>query len=83
MVKALSETHPHLELIKRLIERLERLSADSTYAHQASGLRGSLLRITERIENGAGVNMDELEGVIESGFEILNNAAKELGGSNE
>lgn len=83
MVKALSGTHSQLELIKRLIERLERLSADSTYAHQASGLRGSLLRIAERIENGAGVNADEVEGMIESGFEILNHAARELGGSNE
>ena len=46
----------YLELLKRLVDRLERLSADSTYAHQASGLRGTLLRYIERIETGAGVN---------------------------
>jgi hypothetical protein len=40
----------YLELLKRLVDRLERLSADSTYAHQASGLRGTFLRYIERIE---------------------------------
>jgi hypothetical protein len=81
VVSTLSEAH--LELIKRLIERLERLSADSTFAHQASGLRGSLLRVLQRIEDGTEMNTDELNQLIESGFKILNNAAKELGGSNE
>jgi hypothetical protein len=42
MVKAADEAQ--LELLQRLVDRLERLSADSTFAHKASGLRGSLLR---------------------------------------
>jgi hypothetical protein len=41
------------ELIKLLIDRLEHLSADSTYAHRASGLRGSLLRALDQIKNGS------------------------------
>jgi len=69
-----------LELVKRLINRLERLSADSAYAHQASGLRGSLLRTMERIENGQpGVQSADLDQLIESGYEILKEAAKEIG----
>jgi hypothetical protein len=68
-----------LELIKRLVDRLERLSADSTYAHQASGLRGTLLRYMERFEARTEVNKDELNQAIEHGFEILQAAAKEIG----
>jgi hypothetical protein len=61
------------ELIALLIARLERLSADSYWAHQASGVRGSLLRWVE----GGDVNPRLLEGLIERGFEVLEKAAKE------
>lgn len=70
-----------LELIKRLIDRLEYLSADSTYAHRASGLRGTLLRHLERIEKDAGnsrVEQMELNQLMEEGFGILKLAAKEM-----
>jgi len=69
----------YLELIIRLVDRLERLSADSTYAHQASGLRGTFLRYIEHIEVGSGVNYAELDQLVEYGFEILRQAAKEIG----
>jgi hypothetical protein len=71
-----------LELVRRLVERLEHLSVDSTYAHRASGLRGSLLRYIERLEGGEQLNsedqsrLDELTGY---GFEIIELAAKEIG----
>lgn len=74
----------NLELIKRLIDRLEHLSADSTYAHRASGLRGSLLRYVERIEAGSHLNNDDqaqLNQLVEHGFEILILSAKEIGAS--
>jgi hypothetical protein len=74
----------HIELIKLLIDRLEHLSADSTYAHRASGLRGSLLRYVERIEAGDLMNSDDqtrLDQLVESGFEILILSAKEIGAS--
>ncbi|HSB65594.1 MAG TPA: hypothetical protein VLD65_03395 [Anaerolineales bacterium] len=73
-----------IELIKRLVDRLEHLSADSSYAHRASGLRGSLLRAIGRIEAGELLNREErtgLEQAVEDGFEILELAAKEVGGS--
>ena len=74
-------TDQYLELLKRLVNRLERLSVDSTYAHQASGLRGTLLRYIEYIEIGTGVNYAELDQLVEYGFEILRRAAKEIGAS--
>jgi hypothetical protein len=69
----------YLDLLIRLSDRLERLSADSTYAHQASGLRGTYLRYIDRIEAGADMDDTELDQLIEFGFEILNLAAKEIG----
>jgi hypothetical protein len=73
-----------LELLKRLIDRLEHLSADSTYAHRASGLRGSLLRYMERIETGEQMNsvdQAQLDQLVDYGFEILIHVAKEIGAS--
>ncbi len=71
-----------LKLIKRLTDRLEHLSADSTYAHRASGLRGSLLRYIERLEDDERISNDErarLDELVGYGFEILVLAAKEIG----
>ena len=64
--------HKH-ELIRMLIARLERLSADSYWAHQASGVRGSLLRLLEAGE------LDSEQGtlLVERGFDYLEKAAKE------
>ncbi len=73
-----------IELVVRLVDRLERLSADSLYAHQASGLRGSLLRWLERLSSNVPVSQEQrhqLELLVEEGFEILEMAAKEVGGS--
>ena len=74
----------YLSLIQRLAERLEHLSVDSTYAHRASGLRGSLLRSMERIEGGGRLDREEqtrLDELMEAGFQILELAAKEIGAS--
>jgi hypothetical protein len=74
----------NLNLIKRLTDRLEHLSVDSTYAHRASGLRGSLLRYMERIEAGEWMNHDDqaqLDQLVAHGFQILELAAKEIGAS--
>ena len=73
-----------VEPIKRLIDRLEHLSADSSYAHRASGLRGSLLRYVEYLETSETVSHKEraqLDQLVEYGFEILELAAKEVGAS--
>ena len=74
--------HHEIELVKRLVDRLERLSADSTYAHRASGLRGSLLHYLGRLETGQRIadgEQVEMDNLMEYGFEILELAAKELG----
>jgi hypothetical protein len=71
-----------LELVKRLTNRLERLSVDSTYAHRASGLRGSLLRYIERLEHSEQISKEDqtrLDELVGYGFEILELAAKEIG----
>ena len=79
MAKAVDEQY--LGLIKRLVDRLERLSADSTYAHRASGLRGSLLQYVEFIEASGTVDNIVLDDLIEEGFKLLKAAAQEIGGA--
>jgi hypothetical protein len=71
------------DLAWMLIARLERLTADSYWAHQASGLRGSLLRVVEQglLEPGgvAGQEMEKgLESLIRKGFEVLEKGAREF-----
>jgi hypothetical protein len=66
-----------LSLIQLLIARLERISADSFWAHRSSGVKGSLLRIVEKSENGNPVRRAELKSAIELGFFILEKAARE------
>lgn len=70
-----------------LVARLERLSADSYWAHQASGLRGSLLRCLEQAGNTQSeddnLNIDGLDDrlnqLVELGFVILVRAAHDMG----
>ena len=68
-----------------LASRLERLSADSRWAHRASGLRGSLLRVIEAVEMDLkrGMEPDEqtlaqLVWLIEAGYTILVKAGREI-----
>jgi hypothetical protein len=60
-----------------LLERLERISADSIWAHRASGLRGSLLTIVEQSEEELPLENPEVKRLIAYGFQILENAARE------
>ena len=66
-----------LELIRLLLARLERISVDSHWAYRASGIRGSLLRALERLENGRSFQKSKLETLISKGFDILEQAALE------
>lgn len=61
------------ELIEMLVARLERLSADSYWAHQASGVRGSLLRLMEK----GNLEAIDIGMLIDKGFDFLEKAAKE------
>ncbi len=66
------------KLIVMLLDRLERISADSTWAHRASGLRGSLLHAVEQYAAQRPPTAALLKSSIRSAFYILNKAAKEL-----
>jgi hypothetical protein len=74
-----------IDLARMLVARLERLSADSYWAHQASGVRGSLLRVLDLsdyiILNPAAPSTVGLESRLkalnESGYKILIRAAIE------
>jgi hypothetical protein len=68
-----------LPLCRQLVGRLERLSADSAYAHQASGVKGSLLRYLDGGELDQG-QQEDLERLMVMGFEILERAAREIEG---
>jgi hypothetical protein len=60
-----------------LLDRLERLSADSTWAHQASGLRGSLIRCLNQLDEKES-DYRYLEQLMDRGFKILIKAAREI-----
>ena len=66
-----------LSLIQLLIVRLERISADSFWAHRASGVKGSLLRVVEKSEKGYPMRWEELKRIVDLGFFILEKAARD------
>jgi len=81
-----------LQQAQLLIQRLERISADSLWARRASGNRGALLHCLEVLEaheiSGSSqpdnlppeqeeAELNRLQLLISAGFEILENAAKE------
>jgi len=65
------------KIIRLLLPRLERISVDSYWAHRASGVRGALTKILERMETGETINPESLQANISIGFEILKEAAEE------
>ena len=67
----------NIHVMSLLLERLERIPADSVWAHRASGLRGSLLAIVEQSEEDQQTEDPEIERLIAYGFQILENAARE------
>ncbi len=76
-----------LDQAQLLIQRLERISADSVWAHRSSGNRGALLRWVEQLEaqNNPVANkisltagdFQRLQCLIEASFDLLEKAAKE------
>jgi len=62
-------------LIHMLLARLERISADSYWAHRASGARGSLIKLMEQMDVGAFIPPKEATELMEMGFSILEQAA--------
>lgn len=72
-----------LEQTLLLIQRLERISADSIWARRASGLRGNLLKWVEKLEGSSSQSpipeseMIILQTLLQAGFKILEKAAIE------
>ena len=66
-----------LRILHFLLSRLERISADSSVAYRASGVRGSMLRMVDKLEKGRQVQSPELKRLIESGYALLQKAAEE------
>ena len=77
-----SDQDDHLLATARLLAtRLERLSADSTCAHRASGCRGALLKLMEEIETapvGQAPDWDRLAFLVGWGFDLLEEAARQI-----
>jgi hypothetical protein len=73
----MEDLQSYTQLIHMLLTRLERISADSYWAHRASGVRGALLRILEEIENDRPVPKSDMERLMEMGFSILEIATME------
>jgi hypothetical protein len=57
-----------------LLNRLERISADSPWAHQASGVRASLAKCLSRED----CNTEEIKNLLDLGYQILEMAASEI-----
>jgi hypothetical protein len=66
---------PSPKLIRLLLDRLERISVDSHWAHRASGVRGSLLGMLEKLENGQ--PLEDPAPTLTYAFKILERAARE------
>lgn len=65
------------QFLRLLLSRLERVNADSVWAHRASGIRGALLKTQQEIETGHDIDLCQAERQMQSGFEILERAGKE------
>ena len=66
-----------LRTLRFLLSRLERISADSSVAYRASGVRGSMLRMVEKLEKGRPVPGPAVRRLIETGYDLLQKAAME------
>lgn len=74
-----------LELAAALVGKLERLSADSIWAHRASGVRGALLKSIDTLQARQSSSADNNDGELQRlaqamdyGYWVLEKAAREL-----
>ena len=71
-----------IDRAQMVIQRLEKLAADSAWQHRSSGLRGSLLKLVEKLEMESSTADEQdriqLESLIIQGLEILAGAAQEI-----
>jgi len=73
MSQTLSET------ANLLTYRIERLSADSRWAHRASGVKGALLRCLQNYDLAPSpAAAAKLQSLVTDGFDLLAKAAREI-----
>lgn len=72
----MSNPQSDINIIRMLLDRLERTPADSPWAHRASGVRGALIKMLEQMEMGDAIDPVSLKEDILIGFQILKGAAK-------
>ncbi len=67
---------------RHVLLMLERLSADSRWAHKASGLRGSILHAIDHVEANPHnpKSLAALDDLVQKGYDILKKAAAEIRG---
>lgn len=71
------------EQAQLVVQRLERISADSIWARRSSGHRGALLRWIEKLEKTEGEiellpeEKMQLKSLVDAGFRFLERAAQE------
>ena len=70
-------TRDNIQMLQMLLARLERVSVDSYWAHRASGVRGSLLRTLEMLEEGEVISPAAMQTTVDQAFRILERAARE------
>ena len=67
-----------LHQAKILVQRLARLSADSIWSRRASGLRATIDKTIGQAEAGQQVDFDYFTNLLSLGYEMLENAGKEI-----
>ena len=70
-------TDEPLRTLQFLLSRLERISADSAVAYRASGVRGSMLRMVEKLEEGKPVSGQDMKRLTDRAYLLLQKAARE------
>lgn len=64
---------------KTLLQRLEKISPDSMWSHQASGIRSSLAKsLSDLTQESGPKKMKQVKALMTMGFQILERAAQEI-----
>ena len=77
------DTPQLLKQARMLVERLERISADSVWAHRSSGQRGSLWQLIDYLENPSPskskkeIDQQQIIETINKAFKLLERAGRE------
>jgi hypothetical protein len=78
----MEDDSPLIKQAWMLAGRLERLSADSIWAHRASGARGALLKSLENLDSADSPDIPgelaRLQAIVLWGFHLLEKAAEDL-----